>query len=653
VATTAPYGAWASPISAELVAAGGVSLDEVRVAGDDVYWIEGRPLEGGRQVVCRARPGADPDDLIPEGFNARTRVHEYGGGAYALAGGTLLFSNFADQRLYRLDPGAGEPRPITPEPPAPAAHRYADACPTPDGRRLVCVRERHEGGEVHNELVVLPADGAGVGGQPVVLAAGRDFYASPRVSPDGRRLAWLEWDHPNMPWDGTELKLADLAGDGLAGDPVTVAGGPEESVFQPSWSPDGVLHLVSDASGWWNLYRAGPGGELEALCPADEEFGHPQWVFAMSTYTFLPGGRIACIHGRGPLQRLGVLGPDGALDDLDLPFTAYYPPQLHAVGDRLACLAGGPTRAAAVVVIDPASGGVEVLRSSEDRELDPGYLSAPEPIEFPTEGGRTAHALYYPPASRDFEGPAGERPPLVVAIHGGPTAGIVSDLHVGFQYFTSRGIAVVDVDYGGSTGYGRAYRQRLDGRWGIVDVQDCVAAARHLAGRGDVDPARLAIRGGSAGGYTTLCALTFTDEFAAGASYYGVADAAALAKDTHKFESRYLDRLIGPWPQAEALYRERSPIHFTDRLSCPVILLQGLEDEVVPPSQAEMMAAALDAKGIPYAYLPFEGEQHGFRQAAHIRRALEAEVYFYSRVFGFELADPVDPVPIAHLDPGA
>jgi dipeptidyl aminopeptidase/acylaminoacyl peptidase len=376
-------------------------------------------------------------------------------------------------------------------------------------------------------------------------------------------------------------------------------------------------------------------------------------VFGLSTYAFLSGGRIACIHGRGPMQHLGILGPDGALTDLDLPFTAFSPPQLRAAGDRLACVAGGPDRATAVVVIDPAGGEVEVLRSGEDRELDPGYLSAPEPIEFPTAGGRTAHALYYPPANREFEGPAGERPPLVVASHGGPTAGVSSSLHIGFQYFTSRGIAVVDVDYGGSTGYGRAYRKRLEGQWGIVDVQDCVAAARHLAERGDVDPARLAIRGGSAGGYTTLCALTFTDEFAAGASYFGVADAAALATDTHKFESRYLDGLIGPWPDAEARYRERSPIHFTDRLSCPVILLQGLEDEVVPPSQAEMMAAALDAKAIPYAYLPFEGEQHGLRQAAHIRRALEAEVYFYSRVLGFDLADPVEPVPIAHLPSGA
>jgi dipeptidyl aminopeptidase/acylaminoacyl peptidase len=646
VATTAPYGSWASPISAELIAAGGVSLDEVRVAGGAVHWIEGRPLEGGRQVVCRAVPGKPPEDLMPEGLNARTRAHEYGGGAYALDGETMFFSNFADQRLYRLDPGDERPRPITPQPPAKAAHRYADACPTPDGRRLACVRERHEGGQVHNELVAVPADGAG---PPRLLAGGRDFYASPRVSPDGRRLAWLEWDHPNMPWDGTELRLATLGGDGLADDPVTVAGGPEESVFQPDWSPDADLHLVSDRTGWWNLYRVGPGGDLEALCPAEEEFGHPQWVFGMATYAFLPGGRIACIHGRGPMQRLGILGPDGALTDLELPFTSFYPPHLRTAGDRLACVAGSPTGAPAVVLIDPAGGGVEVVRSSEDRELDPGYLTTPEPIEFPTAGGRTAHALYYPPANRDFRGPEGERPPLVVASHGGPTSGVVSQLRIGFQYFTSRGIAVVDVDYGGSTGYGRAYRKRLEGQWGIVDVDDCVAAARHLAERGDVDPHRLAIRGGSAGGYTTLCALTFRDDFTAGASYYGVADVSALARDTHKFESRYLDRLIGPWPEAEALYRERSPIHFTDRLSCPVILLQGLEDEIVPPAQAEMMAAALDAKAIPHAYLPFPGEQHGLRQAAHIRRALEAEVYFYSRVFAFDLADPVEPVPITHL----
>ncbi|HEV8374380.1 MAG TPA: S9 family peptidase [Actinomycetota bacterium] len=642
----APYGSWRSPISAELVAAGGVALEEVKVAGDAVRWLEGRPLEGGRRVVCGVAPGGggEPQDLTPAGFNVRTRVHEYGGGSWAVHGDILFFANFDDQRLYRQDPGS-PPRPITPEPPTLAAHRYADAAITPDGRVLVCVRERHEADGVINELVTLPADGSE---PPAVLAGGRDFYASPRLSPDGRRLAWLEWDHPNMPWDGTELKVAELSGGVPVGEPRREAGGPDESIFQPEWSPGGTLHFVSDRSGWWNLYRI-QDGQVEALAPMQEEFGHPQWVFGLARYAFLPGGRIACIHGLGPLQRLGVLDPDGHLADLDLPFTAFYPPQLRAVGDRLACVAGSPTRDAAVVVIDPAGGQVEVLRQSGDQEFDPGYLSVPRQIEFPTEGGRTAYALYYPPANRDFTGPDGERPPLLVTSHGGPTAEVVSLLADGYQFFTSRGIAVVDVDYGGSTGYGRAYRQRLAGRWGIVDVDDCVAAARFLADGGEVDPRRLAIRGGSAGGYTTLCALTFRDLFAAGASYYGVADAEALARDTHKFESRYLDRLIGPWPQAAELYRQRSPIHHTERLSCPVILLQGLEDEVVPPAQAERMAAALDAKGIPHAYLAFPGEQHGFRRSENIKRAVEAELYFYSRVFGFELADPVEPVPIAHL----
>jgi dipeptidyl aminopeptidase/acylaminoacyl peptidase len=649
VATVAPYGTWASPIGAELVARAGIGLDEVRTDGDAVYWIEGRPTEGGRQVVCRAVPaaggGRPPEDVTPPGWNVRTRVHEYGGGAYAVRNGTVFFSNFADQRLYRQDPGA-PPRPITPEPPTPAAHRYADPVATPDGSLLVCVRERHEGGTVSNELVALPADGTGA---PLVLAAGRDFYATPRLSPDGRQLAWLEWDHPRMPWDGTELRLAELAGAGLVGEPTLVAGGPSESVFQPEWSPGGSLHLVSDRSGWWNLYRV-DGRELVALAPAEEEFGTPQWVFAMSTYAFLTGGRVACRHGVGPLQRLGLLGPDGErLFEVELPFSAYYPPQLHALGGRVACIAGSPTRSAAVVVIDPSTGAVEVVRHSRDQEPDPGHLSQPRPIEFPTGGGRSAHALYYPPANQDFRGPAGERPPLLVVSHGGPTAGVSSDLHVGYQYFTSRGIAVVDVDYGGSTGYGRAYRDRLRGQWGIVDVEDCVAAARYLVDQGEVDGERLAIRGGSAGGYTTLCVLTFHDEFAAGASYFGVADAAALARDTHKFESRYLDGLIGPWPQAADVYRERSPIHFTERLSCPVILFQGLEDEVVPPAQAETMAAALHAKGIPYAYLPFPGEQHGFRRAEHIQRALEAELYFYGRVFGFTPADQLEPVPIENL----
>jgi len=665
----APYGSWKSPISAEQLARGGVGLGELQTDGDAVLWLELRPAEGGRQVACRWEPGTALDgggegtitQLTPDGFNVRTRVHEYGGGAFLAHQGVVYFSNFADQRLYRQDPGQS-PRPITPDPAVPAALRYADACATPDGALLVCVRERHEDGEAINELVALPADGSA---EPWIIAGGRDFYASPRLSPDGRQLAWLEWDHPNMPWDGTELYVAnvELQVEGEPGSrptarlrlatPKLVAGGPEESVFQPSWSADGALSFVSDRTGWWNLYRLGTGGGAAApLAPMEAEFGLPQWVFGMTSYALLPGGRVACVYGRGPVRSIGILAPGTTRPEpLQLPYTSFS--SLHALGGRLAgkvaCVAGSPALAPEVVVIDPASGAVTTLRRSRELDFDPAYLSTPRPIEFPTEDGQTAHALYYPPANPSFQAPEDERPPLLVTSHGGPTAQASGVLNIGVQFFTSRGFAVVDVDYGGSTGYGRAYRQRLNGQWGIVDMADCANAALYLASQGEADSARLAIRGGSAGGYTTLCVLTFRDDFAAGASYFGVADLAALAEDTHKFESRYLDRLIGPYPQDAEVYHERSPIHYTERLSCPVILLQGLEDVVVPPAQAETMAAALGAKGIPYAYLPFEGEQHGFRRAENIQRAAEAELYFYSRIFSFDLADPVEPVEIHNL----
>lgn len=645
---TAPYGSWPSPVTAEMVAGGGVSLDELVVDGDDLYWLEGRPLEGGRQVLCRSAAGGQPADQLPQAFNVRTRVHEYGGGSYAVHRGTVLFSDFGDQRLHRRDPG-GELRPVTPEPATPAGLRYADGVLDAEGQWLVCVRESHDGGEVTNELVALRADGSAA---PRVLASGRDFYAAPRLDPSGRRLAWIEWDHPRMPWDGTECMVAgfDAAAGRLDGDPALVAGGPGESVAQPEWSPDGVLHFISDASGWWNLYRAAD-GSAEPLAPADAEFAMPQWALGQSTYAFLADGTIACLYGRGPVWRLGLIAPGaGAVAPLDLPFTAFYPARLRTTPDgRIATFAGSATQPQALITVDPTSGDHQVVRRSRELSLDPADLSVPRPVEFPTEDGQTAHALYYPPASSSFQAPDGELPPLLVTTHGGPTAQVVDLLNLSVQYFTSRGFAVVDVDYGGSTGYGRAYRQRLEGRWGIVDTQDCINAARHLAGQGFADAKRLAIRGGSAGGYTTLCALTFHDTFAAGASYFGVADAETLARDTHKFESRYLDGLIGPYPQAAELYRQRSPIHHTELLSCPVILLQGLQDAVVPPAQAEQMAAALDAKGIPYAYLAFEGEQHGFRRAPNIRRALEAELYFYGRILGFDPADQIDPVPIKNL----
>jgi dipeptidyl aminopeptidase/acylaminoacyl peptidase len=615
-----PYGSWDSPIGASEVARGGIRLSEPRLADDGAaWWLEGRPLEGGRYVLVR-----DGADVTPAPLNVRTRVHEYGGGAWLLSGGTVFLSNFDDQRLYRLDPG-GEARPVTPEGPA----RYADGVATPDGQTVVCVRETHGEGEPVNEVVALAGDQR-------VLASGRDFYSFPRLSPDGATLCWTCWDHPNMPWDGTELWVAPLD---RPEDARLVAGGPDESIWQPSFGADGTLHWVSDRSGWWNLYRDG-----EQLTDESADLGYPQWLFGGSTYAFLDDGTIAVIRTVNGEERLCLLR-DGALEELDLPYTAYAFPSLRARGNRLIFAATGPAEPRTIATWEPDR-GLEVVRAAGEVELDAGWISVPRHVEFPTAGGRTAHAFYYPPANPDCEASDGERPPLIVQSHGGPTGHASPELELEILFWTSRGIGVVDVNYGGSSGHGREYRRRLDGKWGIVDVEDCVAAARYLADEGEADGSRLAIHGGSAGGYTTLCALVFTDEFAAGASHYGVADAETLARDTHKFESRYLDRLIGPYPEAAETYRERSPIHFADRLRSPVILFQGLEDEVVPPSQAEEMVAALRANGIPHAYLAFEGEQHGFRRSETIIRCLEAELSFYAQIFGFEPAGDIEPVAI-------
>jgi len=637
----APYGSWKSPISSDLIVAESIGVGGPRFDRDDIYWIEQRPNEGGRLVLVRRTPDGGTVDLTPQPYNVRTRVHEYGGGAYTVSDGVVIFSNFSDQRLYRLD-GGGAPRPVTPE----AALRYADAVFDPRRNLLFCVREDHRGGgEAVNTLAKVKADGDEGGGE--VIISGNDFYASPRLSPDGSRLAWLAWNHPNMPWDGTELWVGELHEGGSIGRAQCIAGGRAESIFQPEWSPGGVLYFVSDRTGWWNLYRW-HAGRAEALCPMEAEFGQPQWVFGMSTYAFESAARIVCTYTQAGVSHLASLDTVSLeLKELATPYTAIR--EVSAVRGHALFLAGSPTEATAAVRFDLATGQAEVLRRSNPLDLDRGYVSVAQQIEFPTEAGLTAFGLFYRPQNRDFAAPEGERPPLLVLSHGGPTGASDAVLDAGIQYWTSRGFAVLDVNYGGSTGYGRAYRQRLNDNWGIVDADDCVNGARHLVGTGEVDGERLLIKGGSAGGFTTLCVLTFRDVFKAGASYYGVADLEALATDTHKFESRYLDNLVGPYPARRDLYLERSAIHFTDRLACPLILFQGSEDPVVLPNQSRKMYESVKAKGLPVAYLEFEGEQHGFRKAENIKRSLDAELYFYSKVFGFELADPVEPVAIENL----
>ena len=645
----APYGAWKSPITSELITSQSIRLGSGRFDGNDVYWLEGRPAEAGRYVIVRRTPDGTTYDITPPPFNARTRVHEYGGGAVLVDHGIVIFSNFADQRLYRVAPGGAPssvPDAITPEAPL----RYADCVVDHTRNRLICVREDHsetalaEHGEAVNTIAAIALDGSET---QQVLVSGNDFYATPHLSPDEHTLAWLTWRHPNMPWDGTELWIADIQPDGTLANAALVAGGENESIFQPSWSPDGRLYFVSDRSGWWNLYRLN-NGKTERLVTMDAEFGTPQWVFGLSTYAFECAERIICTYSKDGIDYLASLDTTTkTLTTLDIPYTSIG--GIQATPGKVLFGGASPTQSAVLVYLDLATGEQTILKRANAIEIDPGYLSTPQPIEFPTTGGLTAYGIYYPPQNQDYAAPEGEKPPLLVLSHGGPTGATSSAFSLGVQYWTSRGFAVLDVNYGGSSGYGRAYRERLNGQWGVVDVDDCANGARYLVEQGLVDPNRLAIRGGSAGGYTTLCALTFSDVFKAGASRYGIGDLEAMATDTHKFESRYLDNLIGPYPERRDLYVERSPIHHIAGLNCPVIFFQGLEDKVVPPNQAEMMVEALHAKGIPVAYLPFEGEQHGFRRAENIKRSLDAELYFYGRIFDFELADPVEPVEIENL----
>ena len=607
------------------------------IDGHDTYWIEGRASEGGRNVIVRRAADGTSADLTPPSFNARTSVHEYGGGDYVVSNGIVYFSNFADQRVYHMTPGT-TPKAITPE----AKTRYADYVVDQRRNRLICVREDHSDAthEAVNTLVSIALDGSG---HIEELVAGNDFYSTPRLSPDEAQLAWLTWKHPNMPWDGTELWVGDIV-DGQVVSGRRVAGSSHESIFQPTWSPDGILHFVSDRSGWWNLYRLHDGA-YQALCPQAAEFGMPQWIFGMSTYGFASSERIICRYGQNGNDHLASLDTTtGVLTPYHLPYT--FVDSVRVTSTHVVFFGAAPDMPKSVVQLDLATSQTEVLRSSSTLTLDSAYFSMPHAIEFPTEHEKTAHAFFYPPRNPDFAALADELPPLLVMSHGGPTSATTSAFNIETQFWTSRGFAVLDVNYGGSTGYGRPYRERLNGQWGVVDVDDCINGAKYLVKRGDVDGNRLAITGGSAGGYTTLCALTFRDTFKVGASHYGIGDIESLLADGHKFESRYDSTLIGPYPEGRELYHQRSPLYYVDQLSVPVIFFQGSEDKVVTPNQAESMVAALRAKKVPVAYILFEGEGHGFRRAENIQRALEAELYFYSKVLGFELADKVEPVTI-------
>jgi dipeptidyl aminopeptidase/acylaminoacyl peptidase len=630
----ASYGTWRSPLAAADLARSALSLNYLQIRAGTPYWVESRPAEGGRNVLVTSGANGSVRELTPAGFNVRTRVHEYGGTPYVMGDGILYFSNFSDQRLYAQRPGEA-PTAITPE-----GYRYADFELDVSGKRLFCVREDHTGaGEAKNSIVALDTDAGGAG---KVLFGASDFVAYPRVSPDGRRIAWIAWDHPNLPWNSATLYVADVGEAGLSRiTPVTRGEG--ESVLEPRWDTDGALYFISDRSNWWNLYRY-VDGQVRAVFTFEAEIASPLWTLGQSNYALTGDGRAVVRYTVAARDELGIVSlGSGKLTRLDLPFVGLSNIQLAGASTALA-IAASATEEATLVTIDLGTGHYRVLRAPQSLQLDRAFISVAQSIEFPTAGGQTAHAFYYPPTNPEFGPPTGEKPPLVVKVHGGPTSHSKPELAMSIQYWTSRGFALLDVNHGGSSGFGRAYRERLHGNWGLVDVGDVVAAVKYLIDEGRVDGNRCAIRGGSAGGFTVLAALAFHDVFKAGANYYGVSDLEALARDTHKFESRYLDRLVAPLPEGREIYEARAPLRHLENFKAALITFQGADDKVVPPGQSRAIVAALQAKGVPVAYSEFEGEQHGFRKAENIVRSLESELAFYGRVFGFTPDGPLPEV---------
>jgi dipeptidyl aminopeptidase/acylaminoacyl peptidase len=645
----ADYGSWTSPITSDLIVAEMIGVSGPRSAGSSLYWLESRPQEAGRNVIVQQLGNGETRDLTPAPFNVRTRVHEYGGGAWWMHAQHIYFVNFVDQQIYQLQtteaagPVTAEPQKLTDA----SSLRFANGIMDLHQQRLICVVEDHhqEHQEPQNYLGAVDL----ASGAVTTLHQGHDFYAAPALSPNGEQLAWITWDHPDMPWDGTQLWQANAAN---PANPTQIAGGQGESVQQPRYQMDSAdascLHYISDRSGWWNLYRQAEDGSSACLWAMEAEFGVPHWVFGSCTYQFQPDG-IVCLYSSHGESYLAHLNNDGSHHVISQPCTQINSFYIDTQTNTCLLAGASPTQFNAIISLDLGSGATKTIKSSCDLVLDSGYYAVPQTITYPTGGDDVAHGFYYPPTNKDFEAPANSAPPLIVELHGGPTSSTHSGLSLSKQYWTSRGFAVLDVNYRGSTGYGRAYRDKLRHQWGVADVDDTVYGARYLVAQQLANPAQLAIKGGSAGGYTTLAALALRDTFKAGASYYGIGDLEALARDTHKFESRYLDSMIGEYPKEIAVYKARSPINHIDKLSCPVIFFQGLEDKVVPPNQAEQMVEALSNKGIPVAYVPFEGEQHGFRKAENIKRALDLELYFYGKVFGFTPADAIAPITIINL----
>jgi dipeptidyl aminopeptidase/acylaminoacyl peptidase len=643
--TIAPYGSWASPLSAEILAAGGIGFGDLRSANGRVYWTESVPARGGA-ISLFSLAGGSPQQVTPDDANVRTRVHEYGGAPFLVDGDTVYYSQYADQRLYALQHG-GHPKPVTPP-----QYRYADCIAIPAAAdstaALICVREDHtDPDHVRNTLVRLPIPVAGAG---EVLFGGSDFVSYPRLSPDGRRLAFITWNHPNMPWDGTELKVAELTPQGLKA-PTVVAGGATESVLEPQWDGDGTLYFISDRSGFWNLYAQRAAG-AQPVWPRAAEFADPLWSFGQANYVLLGDGRAVVSFGERGIVRLAVVNLKTGLGQvLDLPYVEFsHLTRIDA--QHIAAVAGASKSLVSIVSIDIAASQATTLRTAGQSPLPADSISAAVPIDFPSAHGRTAHAFYYPPLNPRYRAVPGTLPPLLALVHGGPTAQASPALRSSVQFWTSRGFAVVDVNYGGSSGYGRAYRQLLNGNWGVVDAEDVIAAVRFLVDTKRADPKRTAITGGSAGGYTVLVALSTSDVFRAGTDRFGISDMTALARDTHKFESRYLDSLIGPLPQAQAIYDQRSPLNHLDGFKVPVLVLQGADDPVVPPNQSQRIVDALRVRHVPVSFILYPGEGHGFRKPETIINSHQAELAFYGQVFGFKPADQLPPLIIEGLAPG-